>query len=254
VFGYRGAVPIVGEASLAELDTVVLELPATELELVGSPGASDLTWQGRFVTLGASPKDALASAEQLELRWETYARVGRLFAVLPTELADISELEQLRVESASELAHEIIGAGAVVVSGIDGFLSVELSSGSVQVEGGLDEIRVDTGSGWVALHSAARVDVRSGAGAIDLELDDPRSTFVTTAGPVDIAVASGDDLAIDIADAGVIVVELDGVAHVGRGSFRRTLGSGSRPLQVRAGGGRVDLRMLEVASDTGTGP
>lgn len=245
VFGYRGAVPFAGQAALAGLDTVMLELPPTDLELVGSPDASSIRWQGRFVALGASPRDALASAEQLELSWETWQRVGRLYADLPIDLEDISELEQLRVDSLSHVAHEITGAGTVSVEGIDAFLAITLSSGSVEVQGGLDEIRVTTGAGWVALHTGAAVVVDSGDGAVDLELEDPRSTLVTTAGPVDIAVAISDDLAIDIAEAGVIVVELDGVAHVGKGSFQRNLGAGTRPMRVRAGGGRVDLRMLE---------
>ncbi len=250
VFGYRGAVPFAGEGSLAGIDTVVIDLPATELELIGSPDALDVTWQGRFVALGAGPKGALASAERLDLDWETWERIGRLRATSPVDVESISELEQVHVGSASTLAHEIAGEGSVFVSGIDAFLAIDWISGSVEVLGGLEEIRVELGSGSVDLRTAAAVVVNSGGGPVDLELDDPRSTWVDADGPVDIAVASDVDLAIDIADAGVIVVDLDGAAHVGSGSFRRTLGDGSRILRVRAGGGRVDLRSLDAATDS----
>jgi hypothetical protein len=252
VFGYRGAVPFAAEATLVGIDTVMIDLPPTELQLVGSPTALDVRWEGRFVALGAGPKDALASAERLELSWETWDRIGRLYADLPIDLEDISDLEQVRITSATTLAHEITGEGSLVVTGIDAFLAIDWTSGSVEVLGGLDEIRVALGSGGVVLRTAAAVVVDSGGGAVELELDDPRSTQVDADGPVTIAIEISDDLAIDIADAGVIVVDLDAAAHIGKGSFQRTLGDGSRPMRVRAGGGRVELHMLdEPETDTG---
>jgi hypothetical protein len=245
VFGYRGLVPFAGEATLAGIDTVRIELPPTELSLLGDPTALDLRWQGRFAVLGATRKDAIGQAEQLDLRWETYQRVGRLSEAWPAEQADIAQLEQIELSSAPSRAHEIRGEGDVFVAGIDAFTSVVLDSGNIEVFGGVDEVRATTGEGFVHIATAARVDVEVGAGAVTLELDDPRATEVHTEGPVEIAVALSDDLAIDIADAGTIVVDLDTVAHVGTSSFQRNLGAGSRPLRVRAGGGRVDLRMIE---------
>jgi hypothetical protein len=263
VFGYRGAVPFAAEATLVGIDTVVIDLPPTQMQLIGSPDALDVRWQGRFVTLGATPKDALRGAERLELAWERWERIGRLYADPPIELEEISELEQVQIESATTLAHEIHGEGTVFVTGIDAFMSFDWVSGRVEVLGGLDEIRVTIDEGAVVLETAARVVVDSGGGTVELQLDDPRSTIVDAAGPVEIAVASSDDLAIDISGAADIVVDLDAAAHVGKYSYQRTLGDGSRPLRVRAGGGRVDLRMLddldmmdtETGTDTGeTGP
>lgn len=253
VFGYRGAVPFAAEATLAGIDTVVIDLPPTQMQLVGVPTALDVRWEGRFVALGASPKDALASAERLELSWESWERIGRLYADLPTDIEDISELEQVRIESAAYLAHEIHGEGSLFVSNIDAFLAIEFVSGRVEVLGGLDEIRVGLGEGAVVLRTAAAVVVHSGGGTVELELDDPRSTVVDADGLVDIALAFTDDLAIDIADAGQIIVDIDAAAHIGRGSYQRTLGDGSRPLRVRAGGGNVELRMLDSPDMTDTG-
>ncbi|MFV8756509.1 hypothetical protein ACNOYE_38680 [Nannocystaceae bacterium ST9] len=250
VFGYRGAVPFAGEATLAGIDTVIIDLPPTELQLTGVADAIDVTWQGRFVALGASRKDALAQAERLDPSWESWERIGRLYADLPADLESISQLEQIRIESAATLAHEIHGEGSLFVSGIDAFLSIDMVSGSVEVYGGLDEIRVELGTGSVVLRTAARVEVESGGGPVELELDDPRATRVDCEGSVDIALAITDDLAIDIAEAGEIVVDLDEVAHLGKGSFQRNLGDASRPLRVRAGGGRVELRMLGADADT----
>jgi hypothetical protein len=252
VFGYRGAVPFAGEATLAGIDTVVIDLPATELQLIGVPTALDVRWQGRFIALGATPKDALRSAERLELEWESWERIGRLYTDLPPDVEDISELEQVRIESATTLAHEIIGEGSVFVTGIDAFLSIELVSGRVEVLGGLDEIRVGLGEGAVVLRTAAAVVVDVDEGTVELELDDPRSTVVHNEGQVDIAIGISDDLAIDIADAGQIIVDIDAAAHIGKGSYQRTLGDGSRTMRVRAGGGNVELRMLDAPDETDT--
>lgn len=249
VFGYRGLVPFAGEATLAGVDTVRIELPPTELTLLGDPTTLDLHWEGRFVVLGATRKDALGQAELLDLQWETYQRVGRLSEAWPAAQADIAQLEQIELTSAPSRAHEIVGEGDVFVTGIDAFTSVVLETGNIEILGGLDEVRASTGEGYVYIASAARVDVEVGRGAVTLELDDPRATEVHTEGAVEIAVESSDDLAIDIADAGTIIVDLDGVAHVGQSSFHRNLGDASRPLRVRAGGGRVELRMLGAAGE-----
>ncbi|NVB42004.1 hypothetical protein G6O69_29530 [Pseudenhygromyxa sp. WMMC2535] len=254
VFGYRGEQGFSDEASLSGVDTVRIEVPPTQLSLVGDPGRTFIDWRGSFSTLGGTPKDALAQAGGAQMVWETWERIARLSVDIPAELREITVLDELRIESASYLDHEIVGTGDVFVTSVDAFLSVTLEGGNVEVLGGAEQIVIDTGRGDVTLSTAAPVDVRSGEGRVDIESEANSDIIVETAGEVSIALSSSSSLDIEIADAGAILIDLDDVAHMGSGSFRRVTGTGAATVQVRAGGGRVDLSMLaSINTDTDTG-
>ncbi|MCA9687324.1 MAG: hypothetical protein KC457_34505, partial [Myxococcales bacterium] len=124
VFGFRGEVEFAGDASLAGIDTVQLHLPATELTLVGDPLRSTIDWRGTWSTLGGSANDALAGGNRADLRWERWEQIGRLSADLSPDLRDITSLDELTVESASDRAHEIVGTGDVFITGIDDYIAV----------------------------------------------------------------------------------------------------------------------------------
>lgn len=259
VFGYRGQVDFGDEVSLVDIDTVQLVLPPTELVLSGEASRTFADWQGTWVTLGGSSNDALDGARRAALVWETWERVGRLSAELPLDIQNITALDHLDVQSASYLAHEIVGAGDVYVSGIEAYISVTLDGGDVQVLGGTEQVHVSTARGDVEIKTAASVAVESGLGRVTVSADAGRDIEITTYGQVRVELADASSLDIDIADAGQIVVDLDSATHVGRGSYRRAVGSASNVLRVRSGGALVELAMLPMAMDpdpgteTGTG-
>ncbi|MFO7561592.1 MAG: hypothetical protein R6X02_03015 [Enhygromyxa sp.] len=245
VFGFRGEVELVGEASLAGLETVQLHLPATELSIRGEPARSTIRWAGSFITLGGSSEDALRGARSADLVWDSWASIGRLWADLPVEIRDLTSLDDLEVESSAALAHEIIGAGKVSITGIDGFVSVDLEGGDVTITGGLEQLRVRTERGSVDLHTAAAVDLYSGIGSVHVASEANGEILIDASGSVLVELAQFGNLDLDIADAGQILVLLDDVAHVGAGSYRRAIGPATRELRIRAGGGPVEVRELE---------
>jgi hypothetical protein len=249
VFGFRGEVDVRGSASLTELDTVQLHLPPTELILTGELERTTMAWQGTWVTLGGSSDDALRSARKAALVWETWESIGRLYADVPVEIRDITSLERLEVDTATDLAHEIVGAGTVRVSGIDAYLSIDLDGGDVQVDGGREQIVVRTARGRVRLDTQADVDVETGFGGVHVRSQAGGDVLIDAHGPVLVELAEFASLDIDIAGAGRILVDLDGVAHLGTGSYRRTLGSGLRTLRIRSGRARVELRMFTPDED-----
>ncbi|PRQ07293.1 hypothetical protein [Enhygromyxa salina] len=246
VFGFRGDVEFADEASLAGLDTVQLHLPATELILTGEGTRSFVDWQGTWVSLGGSGDDALASARKAELTWETWGAVGRLSPVLPVEIREITSLDHLDVQTAGDLAHEIVGTGDVFVSGVDAYVSVDLDGGSVEILGGTEQLRVTTARGSVRLSTSAAVDVYSGIGTVTVNAEAARDLVIDTTGSVTVMLADVDNYDIDIEGAGELVIELDTAAHVGAGSYRRSIGPATNKLHIRAGGGRVELGMLAV--------
>jgi hypothetical protein len=246
VFGFRGESEFAGEASLAELDTVSLDLPATELVLIGDAARNYIDWQGTWVSIGGSSNDALAAANSPELRWESFQGVGRLSALVDVALRDVTSLEHLDVQSASYLAHEIVGTGNVFVSGIDAYVSVTLDGGDVEILGGIEQLHVSTARGDIDLTTSAAVDVYSAAGRVTVRAEVPRDIEIETTGRVRVELANtGDlDLDIDIDGAGRVEVQLDGVSHLGAGTYRRVIGAGSHQLHVRSNGGEVVLVML----------
>jgi len=247
VFGFRGEIDFADEVTLDRVETVQLYLPTTNtLILTGQPDRTSMSWSGRWVTLGGSSDDSLRSARKASLVWETWETIGRLRPDLPLEIRDITLLEQLDVDSASNLAHEIVGTGDVFVSGIDAYLSIRLGGGNVQVDGGDDQLVVRTSRGNVDLATAAAVDVASGVGTIELVSEASADIVINANGPVYIELVEVDDLDIDIAAAGPIVVQLDTATHVGAGSYRRSLGEATRRLWVRSNGGRVELHMIDA--------
>ena len=246
VFGYRGEVEFSDSVRITDLETVQLHLPATELNVTGQPGVESLAWEGRWTTLGGTERDAERGARKPALIWETWESVARLRATIPLELRGITALERLDVQTASEIAHEIVGAGDVSVSGIDAYLSITLNGGNVDVDGGLDEVIVRTTRGDVDLRTAAAVHIESGGGTVHVVSEADGAIVIDVRGPVFVELAQADALDLDIAGAGPIVVQLDSATHVGAGSYRRGLGAATRELRIRSGGGRVELHMIEM--------
>lgn len=247
VFGFRGEAEFAGEASLAGLDTVALELPPTNLVLVGDAARNYIDWQGTWVSVGGSSADALATANAPDLRWESFQTVGRLSALVDISLRDLTSLEQLDVQSASYLAHEIVGTGDVFVTGIDAYVSVTLDGGNVEILGGTEQLHVSTVRGDVDLTTSAAVDVHSGSGRVTVRAEVPRSIEIETTGSVRVELADASNLDIDIDGAGHVDVQLASVAHIGAGAYRRVIGAGSHQLHIRSNGGEVDLVMLPAS-------
>jgi hypothetical protein len=244
VLGFRGEADFAGEASLAELDTVTLELPATELVLAGDAARNYIDWQGTWVSVGGTSADALAAAKASDLIWEAFNGVGRLSALVDVSQRDLTSLEHLDVQSASYLAHEIIGAGDVFVTGIDAYVSVTLEGGNVEILGGIEQLHVSTSRGDIDLTTSAAVDAYSGSGSVTVRAEVPRNIEIETIGRVRVEIADASNIDIDIDGAGHVEVQLDGIAHIGAGSYRRVIGAGSHELNVRSNGGDVDLVML----------
>jgi|GEM_PF-3121201 len=253
VFGLRGQLNFSEGASLDDLQTVQIQLPATELTVIGDPSRSRADWSGSWSTLGGTAKSALEDAAKAELRWETWGHIGRLSAVLPIDIRDITKLDSLKFETSSSLAHEIEGAGDVFVTGIDAFVSIELIGGNVEVLGGLEQIRVETGIGNIRVSTGAGVDLRTKDGHTRVSSLAFAPVFVDSEGPVTIELEDAEDLDIDVRNAGQIILDLDTAAHIGEGSYLRTLGSGSRAIQIRAGGGDVVLRMADEGGSSEEG-
>ena len=254
VFGFRGEVEFADEASLAGVETVQLQLPPTQLVVTGDSARTFIDWQGSWVSIGGSGGDALASARKAELSWESWEQVGRLSATLPVEVRDITVLDYLDVQTASDVAHEIVGTGEVFVSGINAYISVELDGGSVEILGGTEQLRIVTARGDVTLSTAATVNVDSGLGTVTVNAEASRDIDIRTTGSVFIKLAEVSNIDIDIAEAGEILVDLDTAAHVGAGSYRRAIGSASSLVKVRSGGGRVELATLAVAEPADPAP
>lgn len=244
VLGFRGESEFAGEASLGDLDTVTLELPPTELVLAGDAARNYIDWQGTWMSVGGSSADALAAANGPELRWESFQGVGRLSALVDVSLRDLTSLEHLDVQSASYVAHEIVGTGNVFITGIDAYVSVTLDGGDVEILGGLEQLHVSTKRGDIDLTTSAAVDAYSGAGRVTVRAEVPRDIEIETSGRVRIELADVNDLDIDITGAGRVDVQLEGIAHIGAGTYRRIVGAGSNKLYVRSNGGDVDLTML----------
>ncbi|KIG14789.1 hypothetical protein DB30_06375 [Enhygromyxa salina] len=232
------------EANLVGLDTVQLQLPATELVVTGEGARTFLDWQGSWVSLGGTGNDAVTSARKASLIWETWGAVGRLSAELPVEIRDITSLDHLDVQTAGYMAHEIIGTGDVFVSGIDAYVSVDLDGGSVEILGGTEQLRISTARGDVQLSTSAAVNVYSGIGTVTVNAEAGRDLIIDTVGTVTVNLADVDDLDLDIEGAGEIVVQLDTAKHVGAGSYRRAIGAATHTVQIRSGGGGVELGML----------
>jgi hypothetical protein len=244
VLGFRGEVDFAGEASLAEIDTVTLELPATELVLAGDAARNYIDWQGTWVSVGGTSADALAAAKASDLSWEAFQGVGRLSALVDVSQRDLTSLEHLDVQSASYLAHEIIGTGDVFVTGIDAYVSVTLDGGNVEILGGIEQLHVSTARGDIDLTTSAAVDAYSGSGRVTVRAEVPRNIEIETIGRVRVEIADASNIDIDIDGAGHVEVQLDGIAHIGAGTYRRVIGAGSHELNVRSNGGDIDLVML----------
>jgi hypothetical protein len=244
VFGFRGEAEFAGEASLMGVDTVLLELPTTELVVAGEASRAFIDWQGRWVSVGGNSNDALAAARAPQLLWDSHVGVGRLSAEVDISLRDLTTLEHLDVQSAAYLAHEIVGAGDVFVTGIDAYISVSLDGGNVEILGGTEQILVNTSRGDIDLTTSAAVDAYSGAGRVSVRAEVPRDIEIETTGSVLVELSEATNVDIDIAEAGKVVVQLDAATHIGSGSYRRLLGSGMYRLHVRSNGGAVDVRKL----------
>jgi hypothetical protein len=249
VLGFRGEADFAGEASLNGLDTVMLDLPPTELVLAGDAARSYIDWQGTWVSIGGSSADALAAARAPQLSWESFQTVGRLSALVGIELRDLTSLEHLDVQSASYLAHEIVGTGSVFVTGIDAYVSVTLDGGDVEILGGTEQLHVSTTRGDIDLTTSAAVDAYSGIGRVTVRAEVPRDIEIDTTGRVRVELADASNFDIDIEGAGLVVVELDDVAHIGPGSYRRVIGAGSHTLRIRSNGGAVDVVMAPDDSE-----
>jgi hypothetical protein len=244
VFGFRGESEFAGEASLADVDTVRLALPPTELVLAGDAARNFIDWQGTWLSIGGSSADAVAAARAADLRWESFQAVGRLSPLIDVALHDLISLEHLDVQSASYLAHEIVGTGNVFVTGIDAYVSVTLDGGDIEILGGIEQLQVSTARGDIDLTTSAAVAAHSGSGSVTVRSEVPRDIEVDTTGRVRIELADASNLDIDIAGAGYVDVQLDGIAHIGAGTYRRIIGAGSNKLHIRSNGGTVDLRTL----------
>jgi hypothetical protein len=244
VFGFRGEADFAGEASLAGLDTVTLELPPTELVLAGDATRNFIDWQGTWASIGGSSADALAAARIPDLRWESFQSVGRLSALVSLELRDLTSLEHLDVQSASYLAHEIIGSGSVFVTGIDAYVSVTLDGGDVEILGGVEQLHVSTARGDIDITTSAAVDAHSGVGRVTVRAEVPRDIEIDTVGRVRVELADASNFDLDIDGAGQVNVQLEGIAHIGTGTYRRVVGAGTHTLRVRSNGGSVDVVTL----------
>lgn len=244
VFGFRGEAEFAGEASLDGVDTVQLELPATELVLAGEASRSFIDWQGKWLSIGGSSNDALTAARAADLVWESHSGVGRLSARVDVSLRDLTSLEHLDVQSATYLAHEIVGVGNVFVTGIDAYISVSLDGGDVEILGGVEQVHVTTTRGDVDVTTSAAVDVQSGAGSVSVQSEIPRDVEIETTGSVEVQLADATNVDIDIADAGKVAVQLPAATHIGSGSYRRLLGAGTYKLHIRSNGGAVRVAAL----------
>lgn len=247
VFGFRGEADFAGEASLADVDTVLLELPATELVVAGEASRDFIDWQGTWVSVGGSSKDALAAASAPQLLWESFDGVGRLSASVDVSLRDLTSLDHLDVQSATYLAHEIVGTGNVFVTGIDAYVSVTLDGGDVEILGGVEQLHVNTARGDIDLTTSAAVDARSGAGRVTVRAEVPRDIEIETTGGVRVELAEASNLDIDIVGAGKVVVQLDTATHIGAGTYRRVIGLGDHRLRIRSNGGAVDVAALPAS-------
>ena len=185
-----------------------------------------------------------AAARAPELVWESFQGVGRLSADVDVSIRDLTSLEHLDVQSATYLAHEIVGTGNVFVTGIDAYVSVSLDGGDIQILGGTEQLHVNTSRGDIELTTSAAVDARSGSGSVTVRSEVPNDIEIDTTGSVRVELADATNVDIDVAGAGKVVVQLDSAAHIGSGSYRRIIGAGAHTLHIRSNGGAVDILAL----------
>ena len=99
---------------------------------------------------------------------ETWEQLGRLSAFIPVDTRDHTSLASLEVESASYLAHEIVGAGSVFISGVDAFVSVDLDGAAWVMDSKANFIlRLKSGERLYVGHpdgATLRVEKRGGRG------------------------------------------------------------------------------------------
>jgi len=135
-----------------------------------------------------------------------------------------------------------LAVGTVMVTNVDGDLSVDVHSADIGAEQTRGTLSLDTGSGHIALRDAAgAVTLDTGSGSVDAtNVRGPRLFIDTGSGDVSVAQADVTDLSIDTGSGDV------NARDVRSRSVKIDTGSGSVSLGLAA-----DVESVEV--DTGSG-
>lgn len=245
VFAFHGEAAVDGDHDLAGVRTVVVDLPSTPLAINGCDAAAmsscpaRLRYAGRVLATGGTAADARAHARDVALVFEREGPLAALRAEIPLAVRGLVDVEIDAIELPSDRDLEVTTTrGDVAVTGMTGYVAVDVGIGDVTVEGGDAGVAVSVDDGEVELRVRGHVEVDSDRGPVTVHaLAGARDVDVTaTEGDVVLRLASGADTAFDITASGRIRITTDAVVALAERRYDRSVGTATTHVRVVAGG------------------
>lgn len=245
MLGARAVVEVSASYSLSDIDAVRLELPDTPIDVRGVPEQSTLELRGRWYSTGGSESIAVENSEAPRLDFEVSGRFARLAAVLPLAERELVDLEVDEVTLAPNRDLEIwTGLGDIVVTHMQGNISIDIERGTIYVVGGAGGVAARTTLGDVEIHSPGPIDVSTGQGDLLLLQDGPGGNPIyarSDSGDIEVTLRSAQNLHLKITAYEDIRVQTSSVSTVTSESFERTVGNGTVDIFLEARIGSVTV-------------
>jgi lia operon protein LiaG len=155
-----------------------------------------------------------------------------------------------------------VGVGSVTSRGVNGDLSIDVSSARIRVDGHNGILRLDTGSGGAEARDIKgeelRVDVGSGSVSV-FGAEVQRVTLESGSGSVEVDRVTASEMIVDVGSGGMRVSRATADRmrlETGSGSVNVELTNSPRSLDVESGSGGVTLMLpssLDAELDISTG-
>lgn len=252
IVGSRGVVEIAAEYSVQNVNAVRIDLPDTPLSVRGDPTAAHLNLRARWFSVGGTIDVAEKNATAPSFDYQIDGGFALLQAVVPVDVREVVDLEvdsiTLPVDRDIELH---TGLGDVVVTHMEGNVSVDIDAGTVFIVGGAGGVGARTGVGDVEIHSPGNVDVSTGVGDVLVEQSGPGGNSVhvlANEGDVEVTLSSDANLHVKVDALGDIRIQTGTISTVTSGSFEREVGNGTVEVWITAPLGNV--RVLHVHDDS----
>lgn len=252
VIGVRGEAAFEAEHDLAGVDELRIDLPSTPITIVACDATvadlcpPTLRYDGVWMSTGGTAEDARRNAARPSLELRSADGFAQLRAHVPLSVVGLVELEmgEIRLPDDRDL-HVLTTLGDVYVQGVRAAVSVEVDVGDVTIRGGDGGVGVRAGVGLVDVHTAGHADLRVEDGSVRVvQTAGAQDLFVaTSAGSIDVTLASDRDLDLHVRAPGTIRVQTETINAITEGSFARRTGTAAHVVDLRTATGNVTVRL-----------
>ncbi|MEE9382208.1 MAG: hypothetical protein V3V08_02190 [Nannocystaceae bacterium] len=239
VMGYRGEETFAETHDAGPMRSLLLDLPATDVNLDGVAGATSLGWEGSWFSTGGTQKIATQNAQRPDFFYSRLDGVAELRAFVPLDVENLVDLELRRILVPADVDIELTGVHPKVdITGVDGHLFVDLQRGDVTINGSETGNYVRTGLGSITVTSSAAIDAATRWGDIVLDQTVSGGDVIATAGngSIEVLFADVSNVSFQIDTGGRVDIRTADLVQVSSGQLVRELGDGTVRVILEASG------------------